>query len=384
MKNKIYLFLRYLIIISIILGLLISKAVAFEASLISLVFIFIINNQLRFFIFHENDRFILMSIIIEWILGTFIFLNYGGILLFYFIIGVSDIFFMLRSKELKYIAIIVGIGISIYSGYSLPLESFLTYIVPLISIGLISFIIKEEYNKNEKTKELYHKLRQSENELIKTNRELNEYSKSLKDLTLLKERNRISREIHDSVGHSLSTIIIQLAAIEKITTIDGEKASTMLVNLQDFAKNGLNEIRNVLKELKPKDLSEYELILGIENLVKDFMQLTNIHVNIRYSINRYSVTEEISLAIYRAVQEFLSNSAKHGDPTKINIFLNFEKNELIILMKDNGVGTDELNIGMGLTNLTERVKEVNGNVRFKSQIGKGFTTRIVFKGGKDE
>ncbi len=85
----------------------------------------------------------------------------------------------------------------------------------LIVISLLTQYIKEQDISLLKSEETYYKLRISEDNLIKANRDLEIYADSIKELTTLRERNRISREIHDSVGHSLSTIIIQLGAIEK-------------------------------------------------------------------------------------------------------------------------------------------------------------------------
>lgn len=384
MENKIYLYLRYLILGSMLLGISISTSNTFETLLIILILIFIINSQLRYFAFRGNDYILFISLLFEWTIGYILYSNYGGILIVYFIIGISDVFFLINKDIIRYISIILGFGISFYAGKFLSLVDFFSYGVSILSISIVSSIIQFQYGKNKKIEELYDKLRKSEHRLLETNKELKDYSKSLKELTLLKERNRISREIHDSVGHSLSTIIIQLGAIEKIAPQNGEKARSMISNLIDFSKNGLGEIRNVLKELKPKDLSEYELIFGIENLINDFIELTNIDVKITYSKNKYGIKEDVSLVLYRAVQEFLSNSIKHGNATKISIFLNFEENELIVTMKDNGTGTDKFRMGMGLTSLRERVKEVNGSVHFESQIEKGFSTRISFKGGRSD
>lgn len=382
MEKKIYLYLRYIIIFSMLLGVTFSVSGEFETLIIILISLFIINNQLRYFREKNIDLVVFISIFLEWMLGYVLYVNYGGVLISYFIIGFLDSLFLINKNSLRYSSVICGMCTFFYTGRALPLIEFSSYAISVISLVFISAIIQLEYGKKEKVEELYNKLKLSEHQLIQKNSELKEYSKSLKELTLLKERNRISREIHDSVGHSLSTIIIQLGAIEKITHIDGKKASDMTSNLREFSKTGLEEIRNVLKELKPKDYSEYEVVLGIEELVNNFVELTDVAVNITCSRDKYTVKEEVSFVLYRAVQEFLSNSIKHGEATKINIFLNFEEDELIISMKDNGVGTDEIHIGMGLMSLKERVAEVKGTVSFESQALKGFFTRISFKGVK--
>src|SRR5690606_21922227 len=122
----------------------------------------------------------------------------------------------------KYLISILGIGIFIYTARQLNIDVLLSYLVAIVTLSLISSIIVKEQKSKLLIEDLYNELRKSETELIKANEELVAYADSIKELSVLKERNRISREIHDSVGHSLSTIIIQLGAIEKIAKENGE------------------------------------------------------------------------------------------------------------------------------------------------------------------
>jgi len=104
--------------------------------------------------------------------------------------------------------------------------------------------------------------------------------------------------------------------------------------------------------------------------------LTNIDVKLGFSKSKRQIDEKTSLVIYRAVQEYLSNSLRHGKATKINIFIHFDDDTLILTMQDNGIGTDDVKLGMGLSSLKERVNEIGGNVKFESSKGKGFALRI--------
>ena len=154
----------------------------------------------------------------------------------------------------------------------------------------------------------------------------------------------------------------------------------MAANLRDFTRKGLEEIRKALKELKPKEFKEYETILSLENLIKDFSKLTGIDVKLTFTKSKWNLDEKSSLVLYRAVQEFLSNSAKHGKATKINIYIHYD-DELIVTLKDNGIGTDEIKPGMGLTSLAERIKEIGGSLSYESKRNNGFFMRIVLKSG---
>ncbi|OZV10918.1 two-component sensor histidine kinase [Tissierella sp. P1] len=378
MENKTFLISRYLTAFIIILGITFTEIDKLNFFAIILILLFIINTQLRYFLFRDISVPVFISIIFDFIFGYILYKNYNGLLLPYFIIGIIDSFFLIENFS-KYILGSLGLLIFLYAGNELPLYELLSYITAIITLGLISSIIKKEQNRTLKAEELYHRLRKSEDELIKTNHELEAYADSIKELSILKERNRISREIHDSVGHSLSTIIIQLGAIEKIANDNGEAASLMASNLRDFTKNGLEEIRKALRELKPKEFKEYETLLAIEGLIKDFSKLTGIDVKLGFSKNKWQLDEETSLVLYRVVQEFLSNSARHGKATKISIFMHFSISDLIVTMQDNGIGTNEITPGLGLTSISERVGELGGNLSYESKEGKGFLLRVVLK-----
>lgn len=377
MGNKKLLILRYLTISFIIFESSISDLSVLNFFAIILILFFIINTQIRYFFIRGRNVPIFISIIFDWIIGSIFYIYYGGLILPYFIIGIVDSFFLLEGP-IVYISSIIGLLTLLYSGRDLSTIDLLSNTFIIISLGLISLIAKESEDKKTKAENSYHKLRKSADELIHSNEELEVYANSIKELSILKERNRISREIHDSVGHSLSTIIIQLGAIEKIAKRDGETAATMANNLHKFAKDGLEEIRRALQELKPDRYKEYETLIAIETLTRDFSKLTNIDVKLGFSKVKHPLQEEMSLVLYRIVQEFLSNSGKHSDANKINIFMHFSDEDLIVTMKDNGKGTNKINMGMGLTSICERTNELGGKIRFESSTGKGFLLRVVF------
>lgn len=382
METKAYLFSRYFINLAIIIGIVLTQTNPIDFPLIILTLIFIINNQLRYFQIRDKCITVpnFISILIDFLLGYYIYTNFGGLILPYFLMGIIDSFFLINNPS-KYILITLGTAIFIYTGKSLPFDVLFSYVTVIIVLSFISSIIVKEQKSKLIIENLYNELRKSEDELIKANEELVAYADSIKELSVLKERNRISREIHDSVGHSLSTIIIQLGAIEKIAKEDGETASQLAANLREFAKNGLEEIRKALRELKPKEIKEYETILALENLIKDFSKLTGIDVKLTFTKSKWNLDEKSSLVLYKAVQEFLSNSARHGKATKINIYIYFSEDELIVTMKDNGIGTDEIKPGLGLTSPTERIKEIGGSLSYESKKNNGFFMRIVLKSG---
>ena len=369
---------RYILIGLIIFGFVAFNIRDIDEYGIMLLLLFIINNNLRFFVFRNKEAFVFASLIGEIILSSILYEYYGGIALFYLIFSTLDGILFLNNKLNIIMALIIYLTV-FFTSKDAGLK-ILTLNLGIITILLfISYYMKYEHRQKLAAEKLYYKLKLSEEELKSAKRDLEIYADSIRELTEIRERNRISREIHDSVGHSLSTIIIQLGAIEKIAKKDGKAAALMAANLREFAKKGLEEVRKAIRELKPVEMEKYEPIIALENLTRQFSKLTGVDVKLGFSKEKAALNEDQYLVVYRVVQEFLSNSVRHGKATKVNIFMNFNEEDLILTLRDNGIGADEVEKGMGLTNIWERVKELGGDIEYRTEKGKGFLLRLVLK-----
>lgn len=372
-NKKILIFIRYLSIIFIIATISINNKIDIYG--VGFILVYIINNQLRFFTYNKKS-FIVISILIEWIVAYVTSSNYGGMMFFYFLPSILDSAFLIDGR-LSYTVSLLGVVTMLVCGKSLFTNETLLSTFSLMTLLALSNYIKEEVKGKRRAQDLYDKLRLSENELKKAKEDLEIYANSIEELTLLRERNRISREIHDSVGHSLSTAIIQLGAIEKMAKQNGEVASSLAKNLGEFMKNSLQEVREAVRALKPREFEKYEGILAIEELAKNFQKLTGVVVKLRYSKENGSLNSDNSFVIYRVAQEFMSNSLRHGKATEINIFMSFNEDNLIITLRDNGIGAEEIERGIGLQSIWERVSELGGQISYNTSKGQGFLLKVI-------
>ncbi len=380
MENRFLLLIRYIVITIVVGTMVLFPQGILSSNHIVLALLLIINSQLRYFVFRERTLFLCFSLVAECTLGAKIILDYNILLLPIFTLTIYDGLLFMKTK-LKYLCASIFLATFLFLGMGLPWEvKTIVYISMFINVLVLSHIL-ELKNRQYELDKLYQESRRVEDELLKTNEDLEIYAESIKELTVLQERNRISREIHDSVGHSLSTIIVQLGAIEQIAGRDGQKAAIMAAKLRCFAKSGLEEIRTALRELKPRDLDNLRTLLLIEALTTNFSKLTGIEVYFKFSQGKWELEESISLVIYRAIQEFLSNSARHGQPKKIKIFLHFDSEVVILTMEDDGFGVEEIEPGMGLRGLADRVHELGGKISYKSGPRKGFFLRISLERG---
>lgn len=374
-KNTVITSIRYVSLCFIALNTLTLSESNNNLNII-LLLIIISNSQLRFFNL-DNNKLILVSLLLDSILVFLLSKSIGVVSIFYFLPIIIDISFTI-SKRFKYILIsfmfIVFILISLYLNNSIMyiLES--TSILILISLML--FYMYEENIATLKYQNTYDKLRISEDKLRKANSELELYINSVEELSILKERNRISREIHDSVGHSLSTTIIQLGAVEKLLK-DNIYIRDIVKELKDFVTSSFKEVRNAVSQLKPTDYESYQNLFKIDELTKNFSKLTGVEVKLTISKNTWVLSNTQSVELYRVIQESLSNAVRHGSATKVEIFIAFTSTQLILTIKDNGLGCSTIKKGTGLTGISERLSELNGIVSFNNT-GEGFVVQASF------
>ncbi|MBK1810925.1 sensor histidine kinase [Clostridium sp. YIM B02505] len=375
-QEKSIIFLRYIYIFTFILAFS-NKGDKIDGFDIVFLLLFIINNQVRYFILPRKYVYIIISIVLETVLAYKLF-SVGGIFgEFIFVLPLLDIIYNL--KKIYWIVYALFIATLLYNQNLDKILGWIIVAIPLIII--LDKVKNEEYRKIE-AQDLYDKLREKDEELKKVNNELEAYANTIEEITLLRERNRVSREIHDNVGHALATIIIQLGAIEKISEKDGKTASQMAKNLGQFSKESMERVRAAVRAMKPRELEEYEGVIAISEMIKNFEKLTAVKVRFRVSDNVWKLNSDQTMVMYRIVQEFLSNSVRHGKATEIRVFLNFLDDYLRLHLKDNGNGCDDVVPGVGLASIKERVSVWGGTIEYFTEVNKGFELVVTMDKGK--
>ena len=252
--------------------------------------------------------------------------------------------------------------------------------IPVMVFGNVLFyygahlVFKLKYQENL--------LKEQENQLFEQKKELQQAQYTMgtmKELYTLQERNRISREIHDSVGHSLSTIIIQLGAIRKLSEENNPQVSQMSAQLREFAVKGLQEVRTVVHDLKPEQLTKQQLTVALEEFIYETKQHSGVEFIFRQNKPTFQLTKEQELTIFRGVQEATTNAIRHGKATKITLLMMYSANELIVTIMDNGGGSSAISLEGGLKALEERLHEQQAQLEIKNT-EQGFTVQMKLKG----
>lgn len=264
------------------------------------------------------------------------------------------------------------VGFDSYVGYYnhsvqavlLSMKNMLVYGNIIIFVIYMAVLLQEKSQEAEeiaslnaqlvKTNRLLHdtnsQLNNSNGALYKANKKLREYAMTIASMTEIKERNRLAREIHDTLGHALTGIIAGLDA--SIVT----------------------DVRRSMHMLRPEDLETLPLKEAVGKVVREFGETSGVKIQLQFDNFTEKLREDQTEVLYRIVQEALTNASRHGHATEVKIFMVQENEYLKILIRDNGVGCEHIKKGFGLHHMSERVGMLGGRLDYWSD--KGFVLEI--------
>ena len=228
--------------------------------------------------------------------------------------------------------------------------------------------VRKHMNENERIMMLNESLKEA-------NIKLEEYSKTSALMAQTKERNRLAREIHDTIGHSLTGIVTGLDACLMMFDKDRDLVKTQLGAIAEVARSGMTDVRQSVKALRPDALEKLPLDEAIEKLIDEMGRSTGVNINYHCLCKLSdSFDENEEETIYRTIQESITNSISHGNASNINIEIKrSEDNMLTIVVKDNGRGSSNPEKGFGLTHMEERLNMLGGSLYIDGS--DGFTVR---------
>ena len=213
--------------------------------------------------------------------------------------------------------------------------------------------------------------RQSREKLAIANEKLRQYALKIENQATLEERNRIAREIHDSLGHSLTALNLQLETALKLWQSNPSKAQNFLARAKELGSKALQDVRQSVSTMRSQPLHSESLEQAIAVLAEDFYGSTGV-VPICEVDLAYPLPAEISTAVYRIIQESLTNISKYANATEIKIQLTTITN-INLIIEDNGRGFDveQNTTGFGLQSMRDRTLARGGEFKINSAPGFG-------------
>ena len=335
------------------------------------------------------DKATIIEILLMLVIFSVLHSSYNGLILLVF----ADIFYGSKefnsSKDKKYwfSFIILSFGMLLLSNYDLmslfiKLPSLDTYIrfYPesirllllfgknfLYSLNIVVFMISLLFYILSAITER-HRIEEELRMASQANRELNSYLALSEKIAEDRERKRIAREIHDTLGHALTGISAGIDAVKVLVDIDTNRAKEQLNNVSVVVRDGIRDVRGSLNKMRPGALENNTLKEALIKIIREYEAISNLEIHLRYEWDNIDLDIAKEDIVFRVIQESITNSVRHGHAKTIWIEL-LEKETYVMTIQDDGIGFDELHYGYGLKQMQERLMIIGGSVRFENRDG---------------
>ena len=190
------------------------------------------------------------------------------------------------------------------------------------------------------------------------------------------ERKRLARELHDETGQALTSILLGLKGIEETAVTDEARQSVQ--GLRELVVSTLQDVRRLAVELRPKALDDFGLVPALKRLAETFTEQAEVQVQVQAALGDARLPSEIETALYRIVQEALTNVIKHANARVVSVVLTRQGGRVAVVIEDDGRGFDPdmPGEGLGLLGMRERIALVDGRLSVESGAGRGTTIAV--------
>ena len=364
-----------------------SSQEIFLFAILSVALLFFLSSLYRRCIFKQSGcRYIILPLEICACLLVMRSINmaYDGVIL----LVVADLVSGYSGKNQRIILTFAMLGLYLIASYNIvdlqtkmvPLEAYIAYYDQSVqgifkaacniftSFNMIIFVlyimllVQSQHKEKERIKSL-------NNQLNEANEKLRLYAIEAEYMAETRERNRLAREIHDTLGHALTCIIAGLDAC--IATIDTapEFTKKQLKTISDTARHGINDVRRSVKKLRPDDLEKLSLEDALHQMIKYFSNTSGMKIEFIHDYWPKNLRDDEEEVIYRIIQEGLTNANQHGHASHVLITVSLKDDRLDITLKDNGIGCPKPVMGFGLRHMHERLALLKGTLEYKSDNG---------------
>lgn len=334
----------------------------------------------------------------------FLYVNYNGIIL----LVIADIVTDIRDKHTRAAFIVIMGMIYLFSDYDIvsmfvnmiSFQQFLS-VYPskvsmmiqgtrniLVAVNVIAFIaymiilMRNQMKENARIALLNIQLQTANMRLKEMNEQLQDYAQMTEKMAETRERNRIAREIHDTLGHTMTGLSAGIDACIAMIDFSVDATKEQLNKISQVARQGIKDIRRSVNKLRPDALEHSGLQEALEKMIEETMQVSDVKINYDCQVEVLKFNQDEEDMIYRVVQESITNAIRHGKAKKINVTLWKEDKWLNLVIKDNGIGCKEIHTGFGLIHIEERIKMLNGTVEYDGSDGFTVTARIPIRWGE--
>jgi signal transduction histidine kinase len=271
----------------------------------------------------------------------------------------------------------MAIGLVFNYGWTQSLFYVPPYFAGSLALGLYVLGIRRAEAAREESQALLA-------ELQTAHRQLQAYAVQVEELAAAEERNRLARELHDSVTQTIFSLTLTAQAARMLLDQDASRAAAQLDRVQELAQDALAEMRSLIRQLRPKTVAEQGLVPALQQHIAERQSRDGLHVVLQVDGER-RLPGETEEALFRIVQEALNNVVKHAQTDQVEVCLELRGETILVTVEDRGVGFDPAGVDsgpshLGLTSMRERVKALGGDLAVESQPQAGTRIRVEIPG----
>ncbi|MDZ8025353.1 MAG: AAA family ATPase [Nostoc sp. DedQUE11] len=204
--------------------------------------------------------------------------------------------------------------------------------------------------------------------------------KRAEEASILEERNRMAREIHDTLAQAFTGILVHMGTVSRLVTTNPQAIQTHINTVRDLARTGLTEARRSVAALRPQSLEDGNLWTALQRFVATMQSSTETSLICDIIGTPYTLPSETENNLLRIAQEAFTNSIRYANAKEIRIELIYEPTQFFLRIRDNGQGFEAshttLNRGFGLLGITERAERIGAQLSIESRLGQGTETIV--------
>jgi Signal transduction histidine kinase len=345
----------------------------------------------------------------EVVLAVIVFMalnmSYNGVLLLVIVDLVTEI----QDQKKRLVLLAASLILYIFADYNLislkiRMVSFQQYLIyytaslqnlllgirsVLTSINFIQFVlcililIRFQQQETTRIRTLNEQLNSANDQLKQMNVRLRDYAINAEKITEIRERNRLAREIHDTIGHALTGITAGIDACIAMIDVSPENTKQQLARISDVARQGITDVRRSVNQLRPDVLESLPLEEALRKMIWEISTATQTEILFDNHFGPLKFSPDEEDAVYRVIQEGITNSIRHGKATQIFITITRKEKWLMLTVHDTGIGCKTIKKGFGLQHILERVDLLGGEVSYDGSDGFTVVAKIPIRWGEE-
>ncbi len=253
----------------------------------------------------------------------------------------------------------------------------------ILFIGYMVILVGRRTEENAAIRRLNGELARANDKLSVLNSQLKDYAAQSERMAETRERNRLAREIHDTLGHALTGITAGADACIEMMDISPDMARKQMELIAKTARAGMNEVRRSVSALRPDALERFQLSEALAKLCGEMQQTSHAEIRLDIQPADMRLSQDEEDAVYRIVQESVTNAIRHGHATEIDVSLSCQERRMAIVVQDNGIGCAKIEQGFGLRHMRERLRLLGGSLRVNGTNGFRIEASIPLRWGDE-